>query len=164
MRNAKEVTYSKDDLAKYELEVRHERCEERKLHDKIDDVFCAMASAFGIDGSYNWYFNNAADGEIGRPMFDDNEVYDYMVETYSKHGDTRMETTEWSYKDSFPIEYLFMTRQEITDSIQCQIEKDQEATAKRTQVNEVRKSKKAAMKKAALAKLSDEDKRILGLK
>lgn len=163
MRIVKEVNLVEDDLKRYRAAQSDLFRAEKMITDKIDDVFWAILAAFEYTDDFNWWFNNAREGAIGEPCIEEDRVMDYSLEL-KKSSSLRPETSNWSYTESFPLEYLFMSRQDIIASVRNEMAADQIKEAERKALAQKRNAKSDKVKAAALNKLSAEEKRVLGLK
>ena len=124
-----------------------------------------------------WYFNNAAEGELGTPETCELENDDpweqislYICFSEKRYGGffssspLTLETYCWDYHYGFPRQFLFMNDYEIVAFLKEEIEETKKRNATKIKRAKAAREKKAKLKKKALSKLTKEDKKVLGIK
>lgn len=136
---------------------------ETRLLDRINEVIDVIAKAFGRNRShFCWYFSDASEGQTGTPEIDKESVQ-YCVEAYSGHSYPTMNTHMWSYDQGFPIEFLFMTNQDIADLLEKEINETKAQNEKAKITKTLKEQQKKEKKKQILKKLTPSEKKLLGL-
>ena len=131
-----------------------------KLLDRIHDVLRVIHEAFGHGSDhFNWWFEDADEGEVGELCITGDDVTGYYLTS-----NCSLKTTKRDYGYSFPVNFLFMSNEDIIAQIHAEIESDQHEKARRSQKQKLDRQKREELKKSAIEKLTDEERRALGFK
>jgi hypothetical protein len=152
-------------LANWELAKRIAGSYEDRVHSRVDEVLSVIHQAFNEEtDNHNWYFENAEEGQIGTidiPL-DDKEAICYVY-LGPCQGTSRLKTKYWDYKYSIPKKFLFMKNEEITSHIHKEIKQTKEKSALQKKRRQERLAEKQSAKEKALSKLSEQERKLLGL-
>lgn len=136
-----------------------------QISNRVQYIFDTIAKSFktGIDW---WDWPNGTSDYDGTPRIRDLQDGELYFSGQWRKGDKEMiamiDGSEWNFVYlEFPFKWL---TEDFEDELKDGIKKYKEHLVKKKERQSAAKIKKAAKKKAVLAKLSAEDKKVLGLK
>lgn len=163
---AQKEQYSKKDLQKY-MKARDDLAtESERLNQRVRSIITTIHSVFGVKpkSDWSWWYPDAGEGEVGQIQYSgildqpNGEVF-YMT----WHVDGNFDSGRWDYGYSFPTQFLTMSVQEITEYINNDIQEVKEEEKKALEAADKLAVTIHEAKKAALRKLTNEEKKALGL-
>ena len=156
----------KSDISNWELIKSISDSYESRINSRIDEIIVLVHEAFGEEtGNYNWYFSDADEGEMGTivlPDSDEDCIY-YYFEGSCKLASCKLETDLWDYKNGIPKKFLFMKNEDIISYIREEIKQCKKKTASKKEKAKKMAAEKKVAKEKALSKLSEEERKLLGL-
>lgn len=132
-----------------------------KIVNRIDAVISLICIACDKPrGRGYWYFAGAEEGEVGNlemPVGDEDRI------SYVFQDGPNLPSPVSDYDCGFPKKFLFMDDDEIIVSIQKDISHQERLDLEAKTKAQEAKSKRLLKKQEVLAKISEKDKKILGL-
>lgn len=160
------IPMDKSDISNWELAKSISDSYESRINSRIDEIIGLVHEAFGEEaGSYNWYFSDADEGEMGTidlPDSDEDCIYYYFQRPCNLTSD-KLETDLWDYKSGIPKKFLFMKNEDIISYIREEIKQCEKKAARKKEKAKERAAAKKAAKEKALSKLSEQERKLLGL-
>ena len=164
----------KSDISNWEIAKSNSDSYESRINSRIDEVIGLVHEAFGEEtGSYNWYFSDADEGEMGTinlPDSDEGCIYYYLqisqlkiLEGSCKLTSNKLKTEIWDYKIGIPKKFLFMKNEDIISYVREEIKQCEKKVSRKKEKAKERAAEKKAAKEKALSKLSEQEKKLLGL-
>ena len=110
--------------------------------------------------SFKYYHDSDDDEPLPQSLEDDGLTFHIFIEGTADSG-------EWSYNNGFPVKFFDMTDEDVESYIRKEIDvskkkKEKDAETKKNKL-EARKKKKESLIAAAAEKLTDEEKKALGI-
>jgi len=146
---------TKEDLDEYrKAETEFGKTKDR-INSRVNQILNLIAKQFGKKVR-NWYYPDAAQGEVGN--FNINYDIDYVLDP-----SLNLDTHEWDYSNEFPVDFLTDTDDEIEKTVKKQIKDTKRRMVEEKKKKQERKERQSVGKKEALAKLTKEERKILGV-
>lgn len=132
---------------------------ENAILDRITEIIKLLCKAFGAKLDH-WYFDDAPEGGVGTLDLD-YEFISYTASYTTSAGDAKL--AKYGYHNEFPTAFLTMSDTDIVDCVNNDIIRQTEATKKLVKKSKTT-IKKAKERAKVLAKLTAEEKRLIGIK
>ena len=124
---------------------------EQKIIDRMRNILELIGKFFNYELGC-WYFHDAPEGGMG--TLEISTTIEYVSEWVEKSGDhktkEKLATKDWDYRDAIPADFLTMSDEEILGYLQ-------------NDLDEHKKTEKENLKQQALSKLSNAERKALGL-
>lgn len=143
---------------------------ENKLHsmswdigNRVGEVVNIICDEFGVEHPDTIYFEDAEEGDIGRPDLESSNSIAYEWYSYAKPCPS-LKAGEWYFHCEVPKEYMYWTSENIRMDVRKHIKKDEAKKKAAKAKREATKKKKKDLAAAAKKKLTKAELKALGVK